>query len=64
MATQPAERLPPTGAAPSDVPCAGGCGRNLPRPADAGNRVVLCHSCWSRWLRDLLRLIRVVKEEG
>ena len=63
MATQPAERLPPKAASTPEVPCAGGCGRSLPRPADVGNRVVLCRSCWSRWLRDLLRLIRVVKEE-
>lgn len=45
------------------VPCAGGCGRQLPKPDAVGNRIVLCRSCWSKWLHAMMNLVRVVKEE-
>lgn len=58
------EGLPPPQAARSQVvSCAGGCGRSLSRPADTGNRIVLCHSCWNKWLHTMMKLVRVVKEE-
>ncbi|MDT7540578.1 MAG: hypothetical protein QOE33_482 [Acidobacteriota bacterium] len=54
---------PPQTALTQIVRCAGGCNRSLLKPADTGNRLVLCHSCWTRWLHTMLKLIRVVKEE-
>jgi hypothetical protein len=48
---------------PQVVLCAGGCGRSLPKPADCGNRIVICHSCWTKWLHAMMKLVRVVKEE-
>jgi hypothetical protein len=64
MPTQQVEELPPSQAAkPEVVLCVGGCGRSLSKPADIGNRIVLCRSCWSVWLHTMMKLIRVVKEE-
>lgn len=65
MITPHGEGLPPPQKAmPEVVPCVGGCGRRLSKPADAGNRIVLCRSCWSVWLHTMMKLIRVVKEEA
>lgn len=50
-------------ATPEVVLCAGGCGRSLSKPADAGNCIVLCRSCWTKWLHTMMKLVRVVKEE-
>lgn len=63
MTTQEEGLPPPAQAQPQVVLCVGGCGRKLIKPADAGNRIVLCRSCWSAWLHTMLKLIRVVKEE-
>lgn len=63
MSTPQAEGLPPPAAKSCVVLCAGGCGRRLPKPNDANNRIVLCHSCWTKWLHTMMKLIRVVKEE-
>lgn len=64
MITPQVEGLPPPQTAlPEVVLCVGGCSRRLPKPADTGNRILLCRSCWSLWLHSMLKLIRVVKEE-
>lgn len=64
MTTQQVEGLPPPQPAKSQVVlCVGGCGRSLAKPADTGNRIVLCRSCWTTWLHTMMKLIRVVKEE-
>ena len=64
MTTLQVEGLPrPQKAVPEAVLCVGGCGRSLAKPADTGNRIVLCRSCWNRWLHTMMKLIRVVKEE-
>lgn len=63
IASQKEGRPPPQEAVQQIVLCVGGCGRRLTKPADTGNRIVLCRSCWTKWLHTMMKLIRVVKEE-